>query len=157
MLVFECVHRSPESLVPKSHQATSIDEPIKWLKHPLLSSRIYSKISLRTLCRRGRTPLSAMVSAKAITTLFQMVDALHRWKRQKIEFQLQFFSEMPRHGAQLRSRHRMPLIPFRLTSGGRPCPNFAGIRSTGNKTVKIRHSTSVRSPRLKAASSNLQH
>jgi hypothetical protein len=40
---------------------------------------------------------------------------------------------------------------------GRPRPRFPGFRSIGNNTRKIRHSTSVRSPRLKAASPNLQY
>ena len=43
-----------------------------------------------------------------------------------------------------------------LSSGGRPRPRFPGSRSTGSNTFRIRHSTSLRSPRLKAASSNLQ-
>ena len=58
-------------------------------------------------------------------------------------------------GAPVRSRHRIPLMMLRLSSGGRPRPRLPGSRSTGNKTLRIRHSTSVRSPRLKAASSNL--
>src|SRR5665213_2890782 len=36
----------------------------------------------------------------------------------------------------------------------RPRPRLPSSRSIGNKTFKIRHSTSLRSPRLKAASSN---
>ena len=43
-------------------------------------------------------------------------------------------------------------MTLRLSSGGRPRPRFPTSRSIGNKTRKIRHSTSVRSPRLKAAS-----
>jgi hypothetical protein len=42
---------------------------------------------------------------------------------------------------------------FAATTGGVP---DVTIRSTGNNTRKIRHSTSIRSPRLKAASPNLQ-
>lgn len=93
-----------------------------------------------------------MVSARATAALSQTPDALHRRKRRKIEFQLPYFSGMSRHGAPVRSRHRMPLMTLRLSSGGRPRPRFPTSRSIGNKTRKIRHSTSVRSPRLKAAS-----
>jgi len=67
-------------------------------------------------------------------------------------FQLPYRSGTSRQGAPVRSRHKMPLMTLRLCSGGRPRPRLPTFRSTGNNTFRIRHSTSVRSPRLKAAS-----
>lgn len=52
--------------------------------------------------------------------------------------------------------HIAPRRTVAVVFGRRPRPRLPSSRSTGNKTLKIRHSTSVRSPRLKAASSNLQ-
>ena len=37
---------------------------------------------------------------------------------------LQYFSGTSRHGAPARSRHRMPLMTLRLSSGGRPRPTI---------------------------------
>lgn len=39
-------------------------------------------------------------------------------------------------------------MTLRLSSGGRPRPRLPGFRSTGNNSFRIRHSTSVRSPRF---------
>jgi len=44
-------------------------------------------------------------------------------------------------------------MTLRLSSGGRPRPRLPGSRSAGNNTFRICHSTPLRSPRLKAASS----
>src|SRR5580704_17287053 len=73
---------------------------------------------------------------------------LQRVKRTKTEFQLPYRSGMSRHGAPVRRTQRMPLTVRRLSK-------MAGPRSprSGSNGLRMRHSASVRSPRLKAASS----
>jgi hypothetical protein len=58
--------------------------------------------------------LSDIVSARAMATLSQMPEALHRRRRRKIEFQLPYLSGTSRQGAPVRSRHKMTLITLRL-------------------------------------------
>src|SRR5262249_41696491 len=72
---------------------------------------------------------------------------LQRVKRTKTEFQLPYRSGISRQGAPVRSTQRMPLTVRRLSA-------MAGPRSPrfGSKGSRIRHSESVRSPRLNAAS-----
>ena len=73
---------------------------------------------------------------------------LQRVKRTKTEFQLPYRSGMSRHGAPVRSTQRMPLTVRRLSKiGGPRSPRF------GSNGLRMRHSESVRSPRLNAASS----
>src|SRR5215468_9585347 len=86
-----------------------------------------------------------------MATLSHTPQVLQRRKRRQTEFHFPYFSGTSRHGAPVRSRHKMPLMMLRLSAGGRPRPRLPGLRSTGNNTRKIRHSPSVRSPRLKAA------
>jgi hypothetical protein len=73
--------------------------------------------------------------------LFQRVN------RPKTEFQLPYRSGMSRHGAPVRRTQRMPLTVRRLLS-------IAGPRSplSGSSGSKMRYCSSVRSPRLNAAS-----
>jgi hypothetical protein len=39
---------------------------------------------------------------------------------------LPYFSGTSRHGAPVRSRHKVPLMMLRLSPGGRPRPRFPG-------------------------------
>ena len=88
-------------------------------------------------------PRLARVSNAASHTpsLFQRVN------RPKTEFQLPYRSGMSRHGAPVRKTQRMPLTVRRLLS-------IAGPRSplSGSSGSKMRYCSSVRSPRLNAAS-----
>src|SRR5207247_8059761 len=71
---------------------------------------------------------------------------LQRVKRTKAEVHLPYCSGRSRHGAPVRNTQRMPFIVRRLST-------MAGPRSprSGSKGLRIRHSASVRSPRLTAA------
>ena len=71
-----------------------------------------------------------------------------QWKRMKTEFQFPYRSGMSRQGAPVRKTQRMPLTVRRLSG-------IAGPRSprSGSNGSRMRHSESVRSPRLNAASS----
>src|SRR6516164_440167 len=72
---------------------------------------------------------------------------LQRVKRTKTEFQLPYRSGISRQGAPVRSTQRMPLTVRRLsTMAGPRSPRF------GSNGSRMRHSESVRSPRLNAAS-----
>ena len=73
---------------------------------------------------------------------------LQRVKRTKTEFQLPYRSGISRHGAPVRRTQRMPLTVRRLSEIGGP----RSPRS-GSNGLRMRHSESVRSPRLNAASS----
>ena len=73
---------------------------------------------------------------------------LQRVKRTKTEFQLPYRSGMSRHGAPVRRTQRIPLTVRRLSGIGGP----RSPRS-GSSGLRMRHSASVRSPRLNAASS----
>jgi hypothetical protein len=74
-------------------------------------------------------------------------ELLHRVKRTKVEFQSPYRLGMLRQGAPVRSTHRMPLTVRRLSFIGGP-----RSPQSGRSGSKMRHSQSVRSPRLKAAS-----
>jgi hypothetical protein len=72
---------------------------------------------------------------------------LQRVKRTKTEFQLPYRLGMSRRGAPVRRTQRMPLTIRRLSwIGGPRSPR------SGRSKSKMRHSASVRSPRLSAAS-----
>src|SRR5262249_2288751 len=73
---------------------------------------------------------------------------LQRVKRTKTEFQLPYRSGMSRHGAPVRRTQRIPLTVRRLSGIGGP----RSPRS-GSSGLRMRHSASVTSPRLNAASS----
>lgn len=91
---------------------------------------------------------SAIVSAKEVAAASQMPDRLQRRKHRQMLFHLPYRSGTSRHGAPVRSRHRMPLTVARRSSGGRPRRLFTAGRIASNTP----HSASLRSPRLKAAS-----
>ena len=78
----------------------------------------------------------------------QTPSLLQRVKRMKTEFQFPYRSGMSRQGAPVRKTQRMPLTVRRLSG-------IAGPRSprSGSNGSRMRHSESVRSPRLNAASS----
>ena len=88
-------------------------------------------------------PSEASISKAASQT----PSLLQRVKRTKTEFQLPYRLGMSRHGAPVRRTQRMPLTVRRL-------PFIGGPRSprSGRKGSKMRHSASVRSPQLNAAS-----
>ena len=72
---------------------------------------------------------------------------LQRVKRTNTEFQLPYRSGMSRHGAPVRRTQRIPLTVRRLSGMGGPrSPRL------GSNGSRMRHSESVRSPRLNAAS-----
>ena len=78
----------------------------------------------------------------------QTPSLLQRVKRMKTEFQFPYRSGMSRQGAPVRKTQRMPLTVRRLSG-------IAGPRSprSGSNGSRMRHSESVRSPQLDAASS----
>ena len=78
----------------------------------------------------------------------QTPSLLQRVKRMKTEFQFPYRSGMSRQGAPVRKTQRMPLTVRRLSG-------IAGPRSprSGSNGSRMRHSESVRSPQLNAASS----
>ena len=100
-----------------------------------------------TLCRRS----SAIACAKVAATASQMPAWLQRRKRWYTVIHLPYFSGTSRHGAPVRTRHRMPLTTVRLSCAGR----LLRPRSAGSRSFNKRHSTSLRSPRLKTASSRI--
>lgn len=74
-------------------------------------------------------PASVMISASVTATISQ--------------------TPASRHDAPQRSRQSIPLMIERFCSGGLPRPRF--LRLIGSKSFRMRHSASVRSPRLKPA------
>ena len=99
------------------------------------------------LCRR----LSAIAWVRAVAAASHTPASLQRRKRWYTVIHLPYFSGRSRHGAPVRMRHRMPLTMSRLSCAGRALRP----RSGGSNSFNRRHSASVRSPRLKTASSRI--
>lgn len=99
------------------------------------------------LCRR----LSAIAWARVAAAASHTPASLQRRKRWYTVIHLPYFSGRSRHGAPVRMRHKMPLTIGRLSCAGRALRP----RSAGSKSFKRRHSASVKSPRLKTASSRI--
>ena len=93
--------------------------------------------------------LSAIASASVEATASQTPASLQRRKRWYTVIHLPYFSGTSRHGAPVRMRQRMPFTMGRLSEAGR----LFRPRSAGRKSFSRRHSVSLRSPRLKDASS----
>ena len=100
-----------------------------------------------TLCRR----LSAIAWANVVATASHTPAWLQRRKRWYTVIHLPYFSGTSRHGAPVRMRQRIPLTMARLSCAGRALRP----RSGGNRSFNSRHSASVKSPRLKTASSRI--
>jgi transposase len=90
------------------------------------------------------------ISYEVRSALRRHEDAQALLKLKKVEFAF-----VPGDGFSIVASSKFPMFgsPLRLNASA---PALAGSRSTGNNTLRIRHSTSVKSPRLKAASSNPQ-
>jgi len=93
--------------------------------------------------------LSAIAWARVIATTSQMPASRQRLKRWYPVIHFPYFSGTSRHGAPVRIRQRMPLIMGRLSDAGR----LFRPRSGGKRSFNMHHSASLRSPRLKTASS----
>jgi hypothetical protein len=92
--------------------------------------------------------LSAIAPANVEATASQTPASLQRRKRWYTVIHFPYFSGMSRHGAPVRMRQRMPFTMGRLSEAGR----LFRPRSAGSKSLRRRHSASLRSPRLKTAS-----
>jgi hypothetical protein len=92
--------------------------------------------------------LSAIAWARVIATTSQMPASRQRLKRWYTDIHFPYFSGTSRHGAPVRIRQRMPLMMGRLSDAGR----LFRPRSGGKRSFNMRHSASLRSPRLKTAS-----
>lgn len=93
--------------------------------------------------------LSAIDWARVVATASQMPASRQRLNRWYTVIHFPYFSGTSRQGAPVRVRQRMPLMMGRLSDAGR----LLRPRSGGKRSFNIRHSASLRSPRLKNASS----
>lgn len=93
--------------------------------------------------------LSAIAWARVVAAASQMPASRQRLKRWYMVIHFPYFSGTSRQGAPVRVRQRMPLMMGRLSDAGR----LLRPRSGGNRSFRMRHSASLRSPRLKNASS----
>jgi len=93
--------------------------------------------------------LSAIAWARVVATASQMPASRQRLKRWYTVIHFPYFSGTSRQGAPVRVRQRMPLMMGRLSEAGR----LLRPRSGGRRPFSMRHSASLRSPRLKNASS----
>ena len=93
--------------------------------------------------------LSAVAWARVVATASQMPASRQRLKRWYTVNHHPFFSGTSRQGAPVRVRQRMPLMIGRLSDAGR----LLRTRSGGRRPFNMRHSASLRSPRLKNAPS----